>query len=122
MSSCDCVLSGLLTTRSTCPGGEMPDLAIARGLVEPLGPNVGILVDTFHFHRQTGGPDFDLLSAIPGERIGFVQIGDTDGTPVTADDGAPIDARLLPGDGVVDFERFFGVLSDIGADPFIATE
>ena len=35
---------------------------------------------------------------------------------------AAMTARLLPGDGVVDFAQVFGVLDDIGATPFIATE
>jgi sugar phosphate isomerase/epimerase len=104
------------------PGTAVPDLATAWSLMEPLGPAAGILLDTWHWTRQPGGPAFDLLATIPGDRIPYLQLNDVAATP----SGEPLEemmtGRLLPGDGVVDYARLFAALSDIGAEPFMAVE
>jgi sugar phosphate isomerase/epimerase len=104
------------------PWTAVPDLATAWRLVEPLPKSAAILLDTWHWQRQPGGPNPALLATIPGDRIGYVQICDAAAEP----DGEPyaecMANRLLPGDGVVDFAEVFGILRDIGADPYIATE
>jgi sugar phosphate isomerase/epimerase len=104
------------------PWSGIPDLATAWRLVEPLGPGAGILLDTWHWQRQPGGPDRELLRRIPGERIGYVQLCDAaarpDGDPLTE----AMSSRLLPGDGVVDFAEVAALLEEIGATPFVATE
>jgi sugar phosphate isomerase/epimerase len=97
-------------------------LRVAWDLVEPLGPDVGLVLDTFHWQRQPGGPDHALLSSIPGQRIGFVQIADAAAEPTGASETEAMTSRLLPGDGIVDFDRVCTVLDDIGADPFLTTE
>jgi sugar phosphate isomerase/epimerase len=103
------------------PWSGIPDLATAWRLVEPVGPHAGILLDTWHWQRQPGGPAPDLLATIPGERIGFVQLCDA-----APGDGRSMDeamaGRLLPGDGVVDFGAVATALHAIGADPVVATE
>jgi len=103
------------------PWSGIPDLATAWRLVEPLGAGAGILIDTWHWQRQPGGPNPDLLGTIPGERIGYVQLCDA-----TAGDGRSLEeamsGRLLPGDGVVDAGELGAVLRSIGADPVITTE
>jgi sugar phosphate isomerase/epimerase len=97
------------------------DLQVAWDLVEPLA-DVGLIVDTFHWHRQRGGPNVPLLSSIPGDRIFYVQISDAAAEPGADSETEAMTARLLPGDGVVDFAEFFTVLDDTGATPFVATE
>jgi sugar phosphate isomerase/epimerase len=97
------------------------DLRTAWELVEPI-PNVGLLLDTFHWHRQRGGPDWELLTSIPGSRIAYVQLADAAANPMADPEAEAMTARLLPGEGVVDFARLFDVLDRIGADPFMATE
>ncbi len=103
------------------PWTGIPDLATAWRLVEPLGAGAGILVDTWHWQRQPGGPAPDLLATIPGERIGYVQLCDA-----APGDGRSMEeamsGRLLPGDGVVDAGALAAVLQSTGADPVIATE
>jgi sugar phosphate isomerase/epimerase len=104
------------------PWSGVPDLATAWRLLESLPPTAGITLDMWHWVRQPGGPNPALLSAIPGERIGYVQLCDV---PAVVGDDPLADAmanRLLPGDGVVDFAEVFGILDDIGATPFLATE
>lgn len=103
------------------PWSGIPDLATAWQLVEPLGAGAGILVDTWHWQRQPGGPVPDVLASIPGERIGYVQL--CDAAPGDARSmGEAMSGRLLPGDGVVDAGALAAVLRSIGADPVIATE
>ena len=104
------------------PWSAIPDLATAWAFVEPLGPSAQLLIDTWHWQRQPGGPNLDLLARIPGERISFVQL--CDAGPVPGGDllTEAMSARLLPGDGVVDFAALFDCLHTIGADPFLATE
>jgi sugar phosphate isomerase/epimerase len=97
------------------------DLRLAWELIEPL-PEVGIILDTFHWHRQAGGPNVPLLASIPGDRILYVQIADAAAEPGPDSETEAMTARLLPGDGVVDFAPVFDVLDDIAATPFVATE
>lgn len=105
------------------PWSAVPDLATAWAFVEPLGPNACILLDTWHWVRQPGGPDFDLLHRIPGERISYVQLCDVAPGPPGADLLAEaMSGRLLPGEGTVDFAALKQALTDIGASPYYATE
>ena len=105
------------------PWTAIPDLATAWRLVEPVGPAAALVVDCWHWQRQPGGPDFELLATIPGDRIAYVQVCDAAEVP-----GADVmeearTARQLPGDGVVDFAALFDALVAIGAStPFVATE
>lgn len=103
------------------PWSGIPDLATAWRLVEPIGPHAGILLDTWHWQRQPGGPVPQLLATIPGDRIGFVQLCDA-----APGDGRSMEeamaGRLLPGDGVVDFGEVATALQAIVADPVVATE
>lgn len=102
------------------PWSGIPDLATAWELVEPTG--AGILLDTWHWVRQPGGPDPDLLARIPGERIGYVQLCDAAAEPAGELYAEAMGARLLPGEGCVDFAAVRAVLDDIGARPYVATE
>lgn len=104
------------------PGTGIPNLETAWSLVEPLGASATILLDTWHWVRQKGGPAPELLSEIPGDRIGYVQICDAapDRQPDVMKEA--MTARLLPGEGVVDFKSVFSTLAQIGATPFLATE
>jgi sugar phosphate isomerase/epimerase len=104
------------------PWTGIPDLATAWELVEPLGPGAGILLDSWHWVRQPGGPDFELLARIPGERIGYVQLCDAAAAPSGDVMTEAMAHRLLPGDGVVDFTALLDQLASIGARPFFATE
>jgi sugar phosphate isomerase/epimerase len=104
------------------PWSVIPDLATAWALVEPLGPTAGILLDTWHWQRQPGGPNLELLATIPGERIGYLQVCDAAATPVGDPLSEAMTNRLLPGEGVVDFAAVLAQLEAIGATPFVATE
>jgi len=113
--------AGMQTCVEFLPWSGIPDLATAWRLVEPLGPGAGILLDTWHWQRQPGGPAPELLATIPGERIGYVQLCDAAPGEGRSMDEAMTN-RLLPGDGVVDFGAVAALLGTIGAAPIVATE
>ncbi len=104
------------------PWSGIPDLSTAWALVEPLGPGAGIVLDTWHWQRQPGGPALETLAAIPGDRIPYVQVCDASATPGEDAMTEAMTARLLPGLGVVDFPSLFSALAAIGAEPFVAAE
>jgi sugar phosphate isomerase/epimerase len=76
---------------------------------EELGPTVGILVDSLHWHCVGG--TVEALAAVPAERLVHAHIDDAPDLPRDAvlDDG-----RLLPGEGVIDLCGFLGGLAAAG--------
>ncbi|MBC8108374.1 MAG: sugar phosphate isomerase/epimerase [Anaerolineae bacterium] len=85
--------------------GQMLELA------NDIGPNVGLLVDSFHLYSS--GDAMDSIRQIPKERIVLVHLNDAPNIPLPQlQDGA----RLLPGDGVIDLKKFLATLRAIGYD------
>jgi sugar phosphate isomerase/epimerase len=115
--------AGLDVALEFLPWGAIPEIRVAWDLVLRAGaPNGGILLDTWHWHRRRGGQDFATLERIPGDRILVLQLSDA--AADQADDlmRESIQARLLPGEGAIDFARLFDCLERIGARPLIAPE
>ncbi|MGH9657459.1 MAG: sugar phosphate isomerase/epimerase family protein [Bryobacteraceae bacterium] len=81
------------------------------------GPNVGVLLDSWHWHHA-GGTTRDILAA--GKRgIVHVQLADSqDLPPEKILDGE----RLMPGEGVIDLGGFLGALKKIGYEDGISPE
>ena len=83
--------------------GQMLELA------NDIGPNVGLLVDSFHVY--SAGDAMDSIKSIPRERIVLVHLNDAPGGPIAQlRDGA----RLLPGEGVIDLKLFLTNLREVG--------
>lgn len=104
------------------PWTGIPTLAVAAELCAGAGPAAGILLDTWHWVRQPGGPDLDLLRSLPGHRITSVQLSDVAAQPGSDVEGEAMHARLLPGAGGVDFGALWDALDHIGARPVVAAE
>jgi sugar phosphate isomerase/epimerase len=115
--------AGLDVALEFLPWGAIPEIRVAWELALRAGaPNGGILLDTWHWHRRRGGPDFATLERIPGDRILVLQLSDA-----AEDEGddlmrESIQARLLPGEGAIDYARLFDCLERIGANPLVAPE
>lgn len=106
------------------PWTGLPTIKAAWELVQASGrDNVGLVFDLWHWLRQPGGPDYDTLRQIPGDRIHCVQLDDTT-AKASGDDvmTETMTARMLPGEGEVDWPKVLGVLDEIGADPIWAPE
>lgn len=105
------------------PWSGVPDLKTAWAIVAKAGrENGGLVLDTWHWQRQPGGPDHETLRTIPGECIHILQVNDVAAVP--GDDllTETMTARLLPGDGIVDYGALCASLEHIGAEPNVAPE
>lgn len=84
-----------------------------------IGPNVGLLLDCFHWYTSHGTAD-DLKRLKP-QQIAYVHIND--GKAGRGPDEQIDGDRGLPGEyGVIDIATFLRVLKDIGYDGPIAVE
>ena len=106
------------------PWCALKDIKSAWKLVQAAGgENIGLVVDSWHWLRQPGGPDLPTLRSIPGSRIHCVQLNDTmrkgKGDDMMMES---MTNRLLPGDGEVEWKPLLDALDAIGADPIWAPE
>ncbi len=106
------------------PWCALKDIKSAWKLVQAAGgENIGLVVDSWHWLRQPGGPDLPTLRGIPGSRIHCVQLNDTmrkgKGDDMMMES---MTNRLLPGDGEVEWKPLLDTLDAIGADPIWAPE
>ena len=90
-------------------------LALARD----LGPNVGLLLDLWHWYTSHG--TWEHLAALGNDDVVNVHVNDA---PAGIPDDEQIDnARCLPGEtGVLDIVRFLGVLDAAGYDGPVTAE
>ena len=112
--------AGLQVSMEFLPWTGIADLATAWEILQRADcDNSGIMVDTWHWFRQPGGPNPDLLRQIPAEKLRVVQL--CDAAAEVPDDGdiatETMTSRLLPGEGAVDFAEVLGIISDVGATP-----
>ena len=112
--------AGLQVSVEFLPWTGIPDLATAWEILQRADcDNSGIMVDTWHWYRQPGGPNPDLLRQIPAEKLRVVQLCDAAAELPDDMDIATetMSARLLPGDGAVDFAEVLGIITGSGATP-----
>jgi sugar phosphate isomerase/epimerase len=74
-----------------------------------IGPNVGLLLDSWHWHHAGGTPE--MIVAAGRSRIVHVHLADAPDLPP---EKIRDNERLIPGDGVVNWKGFFGALRKIG--------
>ncbi len=99
------------------PWSGIPDLATAWAVVGPV-PSARLLVDTWHWARQPGGPDPRLLASIPADRVAAVQLCDTQPGGGRGDLMAEaMTRRLDPGEGDADIGGVLATLRAMGAAP-----
>ncbi len=115
---------GLKVCIEWLPWTGLPTIESAWNLIQEAGgDNLGLVVDTWHWLRQPGGPDPETLRQIPGDRIHCVQLDDTTVAGTGGDQMMEsMTNRLLPGEGEVDWPIFLQLLDEIGADPIWAPE
>ena len=105
------------------PWSGIPDLATVIRLFDAVDrPNLGLMLDTWHWFRQPGGPDEAALRSLPGDRVHVLQVNDAPSEPSSDPLDEAMTGRLLPGEGDIDLAAVLAILDDIGADPIIAPE
>jgi sugar phosphate isomerase/epimerase len=82
-----------------------------------IGPNAGLMLDSWHWHHA-GGTVQDIASA-GKQRIVHVQVADS---PQLPPDQIKDGERLMPGEGIIDFNAFFGALKKIGYNEGVSPE
>jgi sugar phosphate isomerase/epimerase len=83
--------------------GQMLELA------DEVGPNAGLLVDSFHCHAAQ--VSLDQLACLPADRIVWVHINDAPDLPLSK---LRDFERVLPGEGVIDLPGFLAALKTAG--------
>lgn len=105
--------AGLRVNLEFIPFLGIPDLAAAWRLVQLAQvPTIGLVLDTWHYFRGT--PDDALLAAVPGERIGAVQVSDAAAEPNGGLETDCLHHRLPSGDGAFPLDRVLRVLQATG--------
>jgi sugar phosphate isomerase/epimerase len=86
-------------------------------LATEIAPNVGVVLDIWHWHHSKGTAD-DILAA-GKDRIVHIHVSD-------ARDQPPEDVRdnqrLMPGEGVIDSVAFFQALKKLGYEDAVSPE
>ena len=112
---------GLRVTVEFLPWSGIPDAAVALDLVERTGrDNATILVDTWHWFR--GGADLEMLRALPGGRIGSVQLNDAPAQPAGDLVTESMEGRQMPGEGAIPIVDVIRVLDEIGSTAPLGVE
>ena len=88
----------------------------AVALARECGPNVGIVLDAWHWHHA-GATVADIHAA--GERVLHIHISDAKAQPP---EEVRDNQRLMPGEGVIPLVEFLQALSKIGYDGFVSPE
>lgn len=100
------------------PSHTYHDLLSTLDLIARVGrPNVGVLVDAYHWHLSGG--TVAQIAAIPAGTPLFVHINDAPPGDVAALTDA---MRVLPGEGVIDLDGFLGAFAARGYDGPVSIE
>lgn len=92
---------------------RLPD---AAEFAAACGPEVGLLVDSWHWHHA-GGTSEEIVAL--GTMIRHVHVADAPDLPP---EQIRDERRLLPGEGVVGHADFFGALKSAGYNRFVSPE
>jgi sugar phosphate isomerase/epimerase len=112
---------GLVITLEFLPWSGIPDAASALDIVRRADrPNATVMLDTWHHFRGSGDPA--QLRAIPGAKVGGVQLNDAPARPGRDLVAESLEERLLPGEGAIPLVEILGILDEIGSRAAIGVE
>lgn len=86
-------------------------------LADAIGPNVGLLVDSFHLHTSGVAPAW--MARVPASKVVTVHINDAPAAPVHQLKDSD---RVIPGEGVIDLAGFVATLRQIGYAGAVSVE
>ena len=93
---------------------NLPD---AVALAKDSGPNIGVILDVWHWHHS--GSTIDDILATGKDRIVHVHVSDAKAQPPAE---VRDNQRLMPGEGVINLVGFFQALKKIGYDAGVSPE
>ena len=112
---------GLFVTLEFLPWSGIPDAATAFEIVRRSGhPGATVMFDTWHHVR--GSNDMAQLRALPGAKVGSVQINDAPLAPEADLVQESLERRLLPGEGELPLLEMLAILDEIGCRAPIGVE
>jgi sugar phosphate isomerase/epimerase len=105
---------GVQQFRTGRDGGPPPNpfiwtLPETVALAKDCGPNIGVVLDVWHWHHS-GGTTAEILDT-PASRIVHVHVSDA---KAQAPEEVRDNGRVMPGEGVIDLAGFFQALKKIG--------
>jgi sugar phosphate isomerase/epimerase len=103
------------------PLGPVATLRDALDLVAAAGAGrAGVVIDSWHF--CTGDERWDALAQVPLDLIAYVQFADA--SPPASDNAMreSMHGRALPGDGILELDRFATTLLERGFDGIVSVE
>jgi sugar phosphate isomerase/epimerase len=93
------------------------NLPEAVALAKDSGPNIGVILDVWHWHHS--GSTIDDILAAGKDRIVHVHVSDAKAQPP---EEVRDNQRLMPGEGVINLVGFFQALKKIGYDGGVSPE
>jgi len=103
------------------PTRHVDSIPRALHLLDRVGhPNLRLVVESWHFFR--GPSTWSDLEALPSDRIGFVQFADAPEPESDDVHHESMHRRVLPGEGVLELDRFCATLLDRGFDGVVSVE
>jgi sugar phosphate isomerase/epimerase len=103
------------------PLGPVPSISDGLDVVRAAGAGrAALMIDTWHF--SFGDSTWEDLAAVPLEEIAYVQFADA--PPPLSDDRMyeTMNRRALPGDGVLELDRFASTLLERGWEGLVSVE
>jgi sugar phosphate isomerase/epimerase len=86
-------------------------------LAKEIGPNIGVVLDIWHWHHSGGTVD-DIIGA-GKPRIVHIHVSDAKAQPA---EEVRDNQRLMPGEGIIDSVGFFQALRKIGYEDAVSPE
>jgi sugar phosphate isomerase/epimerase len=108
---------GPLMFRTRSPHTYIWTLPETVALAKEVGPNIGAVLDIWHWHHS-GGTAADILAA-GRERIVHIHVSDAKAQPP---EEVRDNQRLMPGEGIIDSVGFFQALKKIGYEDAVSPE
>jgi sugar phosphate isomerase/epimerase len=93
------------------------NLPEAVALAKDSGPNIGVILDVWHWHHS--GSTVDDILATGKDRIVHIHVSDAKAQPP---EEVRDNQRLMPGEGVINLVGFFQALKKIGYDGGVSPE
>ncbi len=103
------------------PLGAVPTLAAGLDVVTAVGPErAGLMIDSWHFCM--GASTWRDLATVPLEQIAYVQFADALAPESEHLGRETMHRRAMPGDGVLELDRFASTLLERGWEGLVSVE